>query len=185
MGPYVVEDADFLAWYERWLDEALAGYEVGWFGERLPLEELGLTAVLAGDPSPARRARAGESLLRLPAISDSTWSVLSDAMAADADATVRATLWDLLRWRRYRHQRRLGDAEAISDEITRYARACTPLDLEALSILGRLTIADVLAELAGHDLERRRRAAYQLAWSFSGIRKTAPEGQLDDPVGRL
>jgi hypothetical protein len=185
VGPYVVEDADFLAWYERWLDEALAGYEVGWFGERLPLEELGLTAVLAGDPSPARRARAGESLLRLPAISDSTWSVLSDAMAADADATVRATLWDLLKWGRYRHQRRLGDAEAISDEITRYARACTPLDLEALSILGRLTIADVLAELAGHDLERRRRAAYQLAWSFSGIRKTAPEGQLDDPVGRL
>lgn len=25
VGPYVVEDADFLAWYERWLDEAVAG----------------------------------------------------------------------------------------------------------------------------------------------------------------
>jgi hypothetical protein len=184
-GPYVVEDADFLAWYERWLDEAVAGYGVGWFGERLPLEKPGLIATLAGDPSPARRARAGESLLQLPAISDSIWSVLSDAMAADADAFVRATLWDLLKWDRYRHQRRLDDAEAIAGEIARHARACTPLDLEALGILRRLTVADVLAELAEHDLERRRRAAYQLAWSFSGITKTALEGLPDDPADRL
>jgi hypothetical protein len=184
-GPYVVEDADFLAWYERWLDEAVAGYDVGWFGERLPLEKPGLIATLAGDPSPARRARAGESLLQLPAISDSIWRVLSDAMAADADAFVRATLWDLLKWDRHGRRRRLDDAEAIAGEIARYARACTPPDLEALSILRRLTVADVMAELAEHDLERRRRTAYQLAWSFSGITKTALEGLPDDPAGRL
>src|SRR6185437_3308140 len=70
VGPYVVEDNDFLAWYERWLDEAVAGYDVGWFGERLPLEEPGLIAALARDPSPARRARAGESLLQLPVPGD-------------------------------------------------------------------------------------------------------------------
>ena len=79
----------------------------------------------------------------------------------------------------------MDDAEAIAGEIARYARACTPLDLEALSILRRLTVADVLAELAERDLERRRRAAYQLAWSFSGITKTALEGPADDPAGRL
>jgi hypothetical protein len=184
-GPYVVEDAGFLAWYERWLDEAVAGYDVGWFGERLPLEEPGLTAVLAGDPSPERRARAGESLLQLPAVSDSAWTALSDAMATDLSAAVRATLWDLLKWDRCRHQRRLDDAGAIADEIARYARAGAPLDLEALSILGRLTVADVLAELAEHDLERRRRAAYQLAWRFFGTVNTVPGGLLDDPVGRL
>ncbi|MFD0855954.1 hypothetical protein ACFQ07_27190, partial [Actinomadura adrarensis] len=56
LGPYVVEDADFLAWYERWLDEAVAGYDVGWFGERLPLGEPALIAVLAEDPSSRSRA---------------------------------------------------------------------------------------------------------------------------------
>jgi len=69
---------------------------VGWFGERLPPEEPGLIAALASDPSPARRARAGESLLQLPVSGDRFWPLLADAMAADPDATVRAGLWDLL-----------------------------------------------------------------------------------------
>jgi hypothetical protein len=83
------------------------------------------------------------------------------------------------------HQRTLGDdADAIADEIARCARSCIPLDLEALSILRRLTVADVLTELAEHDLERRRRAAYWLAWDF-GMAKTVPQGLLDDAVDRL
>jgi len=181
LGPYVVEDADFLAWYERWLDEAVAGYDIGWFGERLPLDEPGLIAVLAGDPSPARRARAGESLLDLPQISDSAWTALSDAMTADASAAVRATAWGLLRSRKHERQPRLDDSGEIADEIAAYARSRTPLDLKALLWLCRLTSADVLAELADHDLERRRRAAYWLAW----IEKTAPQGPLDDAAARL
>lgn len=166
VGPYVVEDADFLAWYERWLDEALAGYDVGRFGERLPLEEPELIATLASDPSPARRGRAGESLLQLPVSGDRFWPVLADAMAADPDAAVRAGLWDLLRWKRYGLQRGLDNAEEAADDIARYARSCTPVDLRALDQLHRLTAADVLAELAARDLERRRRAAYRLAWSW-------------------
>jgi hypothetical protein len=189
VGPYVAEDADFLAWYERWLDEAVAGYGVGWFGERLPLEEPALSAALAGDASPERRARAGESLLQLPAVSDSAWAALSRAMTTDADATVRATLWDLLRRDRHRHPSRLddadADADAVAEDIARYARSCTPLDLEALSILHRLTVADVLAELAEDDLERRRRAAYRLAGAPL-LANTAAQGSLlDDVVGRL
>lgn len=31
-APYVLRDADFLSWYERWLDELLGGYEIGAFG---------------------------------------------------------------------------------------------------------------------------------------------------------
>jgi hypothetical protein len=185
VGPYVVEDADFLAWYERWLDEAVGGYDTGWFGERLPLEEPELVAVLAGDPSPDRRARAGESLLQLPAVSDGARAALSRAMTSDVDATVRAAVWDLLRWRRHRDGRRLDHEETIADDIARYARSCIPLGLEALSVLRRLTVADVLAELAERDLERRRRAAYRLAWDFR-MAKTAPQGRLlDDAAARL
>ncbi|MBB6555879.1 hypothetical protein [Nonomuraea rubra] len=164
LGPYVVEDADFLAWYERWLDEAVAGYDVGWFGERLPLQEAELVAVLAGEPSPERRARAGESLLQLPVVSEGGWTALTDAMVGDAHPTVRAVVWDLLRWQRHRHGRPLDDAEAIADDIARYARSYVPPDLEALGILGRLAFADVLPEVRCPDLERRRRAAYRLAW---------------------
>jgi hypothetical protein len=32
--PYVVPDDDFLSWYERWLDEALAGRAKAWFGRQ-------------------------------------------------------------------------------------------------------------------------------------------------------
>jgi hypothetical protein len=182
----VVEDADFLAWYERWLDEAIAGYDVGWFGERLPLEEPELVAVLTDDPSPARRARAGESLLRLPAISDGAWTALVGSMATDVDPTVRAELWDLLKWRRHKHQRRLDDAEAIADDIARYARSCTPAGLEALGVLGRLTFTDVLPELACHDLERRRCAAYHLVRPSWGAGKEKPrQDLLDDVAGGL
>ncbi|MBN1427653.1 MAG: HEAT repeat domain-containing protein [Anaerolineae bacterium] len=32
LPPYIVYEADFLAWYERWLDELLQGYKTHWFG---------------------------------------------------------------------------------------------------------------------------------------------------------
>jgi hypothetical protein len=182
-GPYVVEDTDFLSWYERWLDEALAGYDIGWFGERLPLEEPELTAALAGDPSPERRARAGESLLQLPGSGDRFLPLLAAAMATDPDATVRAAMWDLLRWNRYGLQRGLDNAEEAADDIAWYARSRTPLDLRALDQLGRLTAADVLAELAAPELERRRRAAFLLAWSWR-FRATAGQ-DLEGAAARL
>ncbi|NUT03598.1 MAG: hypothetical protein HOV76_08970 [Hamadaea sp.] len=96
VGPYVVEDQDFLAWYERWLDEAMTGYDVGWFGERLPLTEAELLQVLAADAAPHRRIRAGESLLLLPAVSDRAWHALEHAARFDDDPVVRSALWEVL-----------------------------------------------------------------------------------------
>lgn len=185
VGPYVVEDADFLAWYERWLDEAAAGYDTGWFGERLPLDERELIAVLAGDPSPPRRARAGESLLHQPTLGDTAWNALLTAMTTDADPSVRAELWDQLRWERHKHKRSLTDAEATADDIAQHARSSTPRGLNALVTLDRLTFADVRSELASDDLERRRRAAYQLTWSFGLSRADVPQDPLDDVVTGL
>lgn len=185
-GPYVVEDADFLAWYERWLDEALAGYRLDWFGEELPLGEPGLITALAGDPAPDRRARAAYSLLQLPAASDDAWAVLTRAMTGDVrSATVRAAAFDCLRTRMHNDGQGWASIEAIADEIARYARSCTPPDLEALAMLGKFTLADVLAELTADDLERRRRAAYrltELAWRNS---KAAPPDLLSEAAASL
>ncbi|GLY36848.1 hypothetical protein Amsp01_028720 [Amycolatopsis sp. NBRC 101858] len=57
-APYVLEDKDFLAWYERWLAELLAGCDVVDFGEKLPGGEGTLLAILAEDPSPRRPDRS-------------------------------------------------------------------------------------------------------------------------------
>ena len=185
-GPYVVEDADFLAWYERWLDEAAAGYDIGWFGERLPLDEAGLIAALVGDPSPERRARAAYSLLQLPATGDDAWTALADAMTSDVSPVVRATAFDCLRAGKRRDGRALANAGPIAaDKIARYARSCTPLDLEVLVMLFKVTLADVLTELAADDRERRRRAAYQLT-ALAWRNADAPSADsLGDPAARL
>jgi len=86
-------------------------------------------------------------------------------------------------WKRYGLQRGLDNAEEAADDIARYARSCTPVDLRALDQLRRLTAADVLAELTAPDLERRRRAACRLAWSWD-IGKTAGQ-DLEDAAVRL
>jgi len=181
LGPYVLEDADFLAWYERWLDEAVAGYDVGFFGERLPLQEPELLTVLTEDPSPERRARAGESLLMLPTTSDTAWDALVGSMTDDPDPTVRAELWELLRRKRRNHPEQLDIAEAIAE----YARSCTPPGLKSLNILRKLGHTDVLPELACRDLERRRQAAYQLAWSWSLGRGDVPRDLLHEAADGL
>ncbi|GAA1536538.1 hypothetical protein GCM10009827_063920 [Dactylosporangium maewongense] len=183
VGPYVAEDADFLAWYERWLDEAVAGYDVDWFGERLPLDEPALVAVLAGDASPQRRARAGESLLQLAAVSDRGWTAVAEAVSSDEDAGVRAQLLFLLQWPPRDRYRRLDNAEAAADAIARYARSRPRPDLRALAELRRLTFADVAPELSSPDVEQRRCAAYHLAWEVMAT--GVPQHVLEDEAGRL
>lgn len=186
VGPYVVEDADFLAWYERWLDEAVAGYDVGWFGERLPLDEPALIATLAEDPSPARRVRAGESLLLLPTVTDAGWTAVADSVCTDPDPTVRAELLRVLTRQCRDRQRRPKPDDALADEIARLARSCPRPAFKALALVNKLTLDDLLPELADLDLERRRAAAYHLAWNFPGpARSAVPRDVLDNVVHRL
>jgi hypothetical protein len=186
VGPYVVEDVDFLAWYERWLDEAVAGYDVGWFGERLPLDESALIAALAEDPSPARRVRAGESLLSLPTVSDNAWIALTDAVYTDPDPIVRAELLHVLTRQRRDRQRRPDPDASLADEIAQLARSGPRPAFKALALVQKLTLDDLLPELAGPDLERRRAAAYHLAWNFPGpARSTVPHDVLDGVAQRL
>ncbi|MEV0568200.1 HEAT repeat domain-containing protein [Dactylosporangium sp. NPDC050588] len=113
-GPYVVEDADFLAWYERWLDEAVAGHDVGWFGERSEVD----------------------------------------------------------------------DEVTIAEDAARYTTSRTAPDLVVLAVFGRLTLADVLPELAHEEVERRRRAAYALAWTPWGSETEAIDSQVIEDVTR-
>jgi hypothetical protein len=92
--PYFVENVDFLSWYERWLDELLAGYKIGWFGFGMAGSETELRQTLASDQSAERRAAAAKAMLRLPSLSESTASTIM-AAAADSDPRVRAAIVNL------------------------------------------------------------------------------------------
>ncbi|MEU8007281.1 SMI1/KNR4 family protein [Catellatospora sp. NPDC049111] len=88
-GPYLLEDTDFLSWYERWLDELLSGCNVSMFGwQKLPGNEHTLRHILTSDPSPARRQMAARSLAALPRLSRNGRQALL-ASTRDTDPLVR------------------------------------------------------------------------------------------------
>ncbi|MFE2634883.1 HEAT repeat domain-containing protein [Streptomyces scopuliridis] len=132
-APYVLEDPDFLSWYERWLDELLAGYHVTWFGEKIPGDEAALLRVLAGDPSPQRRARAARSLGFLPRITPTAAGALTSA-AADADPLVRRAALEVA-WRSKAAAVEPAARSALTDPDA-------AVRAEAISVLRALGTAD-------------------------------------------
>lgn len=91
--PYVVRDADFLAWYARWLDEQLAGYGGSWFGYGPAGDEAALRAIIADSDDAALRREAVANLHKLPALSEAVWPLL--AARLDGDGPERAPAVDL------------------------------------------------------------------------------------------
>lgn len=82
-------DPDFLAYYERWLDEMALGYDLDWFGSKLPGDEAVLLAIL-GSPAetPERRGLAAWSLLKLPSVGPEAALALRSALGEE-DAGLR------------------------------------------------------------------------------------------------
>jgi HEAT repeats/SMI1 / KNR4 family (SUKH-1) len=90
---YFPENLNFLSWYERWLDELLAGYNTMWFGYGAlgTEEELALRlkdpAISADDKSAALR-----TLIRIDPLTHSTMEILSDySKDTNEGPTPRAT----------------------------------------------------------------------------------------------
>ena len=186
-APYVLEDADFLSWYERWLDELLVGYDVTWFGEKIPGEEARLLGILAGDLSPHRRARAARSLPALSVITPTAAEALARA-ATDADPLVRAAVMEVA-WRSEvatvepAARAALADPEAlVRAEAIGVLRALGVADLaerarslladpegevrwramQALADSGRMVVADLAPLVTGHDARTRETATFFL-----------------------
>jgi HEAT repeat protein len=69
--PYIVREPDFLAWYERWLDELLQGYKTDWFGYGISGDEdrfLSILNDLQADDD--LKSEAANAFCRLPRLSD-------------------------------------------------------------------------------------------------------------------
>ena len=95
--PYFPEDLDFMSWYERWLDEMALGYELSWFGFKLPGDEADLLAIVTAKAEPAdRRAGAARSLLKLPVLTAGSYGPLRSALIEGDSPGLRGTAASVL-----------------------------------------------------------------------------------------
>lgn len=161
-APYVLEDEDFLAWYHRWLDELLAGYDVTEFGHKIPGGEDTLLAVLTGDPEPRRRAKAAYSVAHLPSPGHEA-AVAFAAAATDPDARVRAAALAAAR------MTKAAVAPAARTALTDPEPAVRAEAIRALAALGTPDLADRARALLADP-------APDVAWQT--MRALAASGEL-------
>ncbi|TWP52094.1 hypothetical protein FKR81_10955 [Lentzea tibetensis] len=185
--PVVAEDPDFLSWYERWLDELLAGCTVTWFGRKLPGGEAELVAIAAHDPSADRRAQAAASLGLLREVGPAGAQALAAAIA-DPDPLVRECALGAARSRTVEAcadpaRVALSDPDAsVRAEAIMVLRALSAADLPelarrllsdddpavlrravtALGDLGELVVADLAPLTTRPDAEIRGSAVHAL-----------------------
>jgi hypothetical protein len=88
--PCFTADAGFLAWYERWLDEMLAGWDTTWFGFGLPGDARKMQEVLISPAKSAHeKAQALRTVQRIPQLDEPLMDAVY-ACLSHADAGVRA-----------------------------------------------------------------------------------------------
>lgn len=63
-------EPDFMSWYPRWLREAAAGYDMGWFGLSLDGNEETLRKLYVQADTDAERLLAVSSMDKFPALSE-------------------------------------------------------------------------------------------------------------------
>ncbi|MGW6917250.1 SMI1/KNR4 family protein [Kitasatospora sp. NPDC054939] len=92
-APRFHADADFLSWYERWLDFVLTGHrDLTWFADQMAGDEDQLLATLLGDELPARRRAAAYTFVTHPGPSATLPCTLLRALAAEAHPSVRESI---------------------------------------------------------------------------------------------
>lgn len=145
--PYVVRETDFLAWYERWLDELLAGYDTDWFGFGLGGSESALIALLdSSDASPADRVDALNAIQRMPSLSPSGQDTIRRFLTHD-NANVRAAACTVIA------EFRIATAEnalqeLLSDESVDVQRAAIRANA---TVRGSSAQNEITPQLRSHD----------------------------------
>ena len=190
--PRFAFEANFLDWYERWLDEVIAGLlgpdRHGWFGFLMGGDEAHLMGVFEASGDPQEQSDALEGLLRLREVSEDTCARLAEVCSAaeyplDWVALAGLARFDLARaaphLRRYVAMddaklralchlvSREGGDDAIAEPlVARLSSIADPVTFAAaLRVLARAGMVDPaeIAPFLGHDDPGFRRAAgYQL-----------------------
>lgn len=91
--PHFHNDANFLAWYERWLDLVLAGHrDLLWFEWQMAGDETHLVDTLLTEPLATRRNAAAHTFITYPGPSGSLPDVLTRALTTEPHPLVRRTI---------------------------------------------------------------------------------------------
>jgi hypothetical protein len=151
--PYFCRDRDVLAWYERWLDELLWGWDGSWFGYGLPGTEPDLIEVLRTARSrPADRSDALRTLSRIPTLSDGAAEALREALA-DEEPSVRVLVLGIVA------RRRLPlPVAALADQVAHHSLDVRRAAVGAATSLG-VSGSDLLLAASHHG-----KAAVELAF---------------------
>ncbi len=70
--PFFCYEQNFLDWYERWLDELIAGYDLDWFGTKMAGDDAALIKTFQQSSDLETQALALWSLFKLPTLQDET-----------------------------------------------------------------------------------------------------------------
>lgn len=98
--PFFTYEANFLEWYERWLDEIIGGYDTGWFameraGDDVVLIDLYLTSL-----EEKVKVSAIQGMHKLPKLKEETLSFLFE-QCVDASPAVRMAALEILAQKNY------------------------------------------------------------------------------------
>ncbi|TKH39725.1 SMI1/KNR4 family protein [Paenibacillus polymyxa] len=74
---FVYEDS-FLDWYERWLDEIILDYDIGWFGSRMPGDENALIQMYQSAPNEEIQAKALDGMFKFKEVAQPTLGFLKN-----------------------------------------------------------------------------------------------------------
>lgn len=186
--PRFAFEANFLDWYERWLDEVIAGLlgqdRHGWFGFLMGGDEAHLMGVFEASGGPQERRDALEGLLKFREVSEATCARLAEVCSVAEDPLDWVALAGLARFdpaRAAPHLRRYvamddaklralcnvvsreGGCDAIAEPlVARLSRIADPVTFAAaLRVLARAGMVDPaeIAPFLGHDDPGFRRAA--------------------------
>lgn len=92
-------EANFLDWYERWLDETIAGCDSGWFGMRRGGDDRELIALYRSAAEENVKIEALDGMLKLPHIADETAAFLLRQYNESSGGVRRAALQVLAKLR--------------------------------------------------------------------------------------
>lgn len=112
--PYLSPEPDFLAWYERWLDELLQGYDLHLFGYGPRGGEDAYFRVL-DDPNehPSYRAEAALAFYKLPKLSPRAQEHLASYLQHPLSGIRKGMLWSIQKHQLVQHSQ--ACAELLND----------------------------------------------------------------------
>ncbi|MCQ4085685.1 SMI1/KNR4 family protein [Saccharibacillus sp. JS10] len=98
--PFFTYEANFLEWYERWLDEVIGGYDLGWFATKPAGDDMVLIDLYLSSLEEQVKVSAIQGMYKLPKLKTETLSFLFE-QCTDSSKIVRNAAIEILAQKNY------------------------------------------------------------------------------------